>query len=97
MDAFELRTYNTVDANGIYAVGGNKEKSKLPMIFSICGDFTAYKEIDIGKTVRFVVDGFDEDVELLEVSKEKITISTSHEIGRKLIAAGICLYERSIL
>lgn len=69
--------------------GGNEQNKHLPMVFIIHGDFTTYKEMEVGKTVRFKADGFDEDVKLLEMNNEMIKIETSYEVGKKLRVAGL--------
>lgn len=88
LDIIELKMTDYTDSDVVYAEGGNKQNSILPMVFSIHGDFTINEEYEVGNQVRLKADGFDEEVKLLAMSKEKITIAAKREIGIKLMAAG---------
>lgn len=70
--------------NKTFSLTRSKSEHASPMTFDIYGDFTIYNNFTANKSVRFEVDGIDEEVELLEVTNEKIKIKTSHETSKRI-------------
>lgn len=54
------------------------------MVFNIYADITVYGNSNINKPVRFIADGFDELVKLLDINDNMIKIETTYEVGKKL-------------
>ncbi|ALS22213.1 hypothetical protein [Paenibacillus naphthalenovorans] len=79
----EIAKQTFTNSEGTNIKSGNEQK--LPMIFEIRGDFTIYKEFNVGKPIRFKADGIDEEVKLIDMTNEMITIETSFEVGKKLL------------